>query len=165
MENERNKDAVPAETELRSIDWEEYTRLCRLIARRAKESFSPELVVGIAHGGVIVGATVASILHRDMFPIKFSRRVNARVLRKRFKVLVPPTAELKGKRVLLVDDSSNTGETLKEAMAQIKKFKPAAVFTAVLVRRGEFQPDSYAVYSKNHVVFPWQNENSTNRGR
>ncbi len=141
---------------IKKIDWEEYSRLCNLIAERTAEKFNPDVVVGIAHGGVIVGATVASILHKDMFPIKFSRRVNSRVVRKRSKLLVPPTADLGGKRIMLVDDSSESGETLKAALRTIKSLKPESVFTAVLVRRGEFQPDSYAIYSKNRVRFPWQ---------
>jgi len=144
------------EDKVRTIGWGEYQRLCKLLAKKVQELFDPEVVVGIAHGGVIVGATIATILSRDFFPIKFSRRVNASVVRKHSKLLVPPTAHLLGKRVLLVDDATVTGETMKAASSAIKKHGPAQVVCAVLVRRGAYEPDYAASYFAGKVTFPWQ---------
>ena len=141
---------------VRKIDWQEYSRLCKLIAERAKLDFQPEEIVGIARGGVIVGATIASLLKIDFFPIKFSRRVSEQVVRKHPKLLVPPTAHLETKRVLLVDDFCKTGETIRSALREINKLKPNIVASAVLVRAGQFQPDYYAIYSGGGVIFPWE---------
>jgi len=137
------------------MTWEEYSRLCRLLAKTVAAEFRPEVIVGIAEGGVIAGATISSLLHLDFFPIKFSRRVNDQVVRKRPKLLVPPTAHLEGKRVLIVDDASISGETLRSSIRQIQSLKPQALATAVLVRRGAYSPDYYATYSKKDVNFPW----------
>jgi len=145
----------------RHISWDEYSRLCRILARRISEDHKPGTVVGIAHGGVIVGATIATILGRDFFPIKLSRRVNSRVVRKRAKMLVPPTADLKGKEVLLVDDASRSGETLKSALKSIEGHGPSKIITAVLVRSGEYAPDYYASYSAGEVFFPWHLEDTS----
>ncbi len=142
----------------RRIDWEEYSRLCRLVVEKILEREQPETVVGIAHGGVIVGATVATILERDFFPIKFSRRVNSRVVRKRSKLLVPPTAHLEGKRVLLVDDAASSGQTLRAAQKEVAKHSPEKIITAVLVRSGVYEPDYSATYSMGDVLFPWMLE-------
>jgi hypoxanthine phosphoribosyltransferase len=140
----------------RKLDWEEYSRLCQLIAARARSELDPDAVVGIAKGGVVVGATVSSLLSKDFFPIKFSRRVNDRVVRKRPKLIVPPTAHLEGKKVLLLDDLSVTGETMKAAVRHIKTHRPREITTAVLVRQGNYSPDYYAIYSRQKVTFPWQ---------
>lgn len=148
---------------IRRIDWDEYSRLCRLIAKQIQERHQPETVVGIAHGGVIVGATVATILGRDFFPIKFSRRVNASVVRKHAKLLVPPTAHLENKRVLVVDDASFSGETMRAAVRAIKKLQPHKVITAVLVRRGAYEPDYAATYFAGEVRFPWQGEGNQDK--
>jgi uncharacterized protein len=137
------------------MTWEEYSHLCRLLARTVAEEFKPEVIVGIAEGGVIAGATISSLLHLDFFPIKFSRRVNDQVVRKRPKLLVPPTAHLEGKRVLIVDDASISGETMRAALHHIQQRSPLAVATAVLVRRGAYAPDYSATYSKKDVNFPW----------
>ena len=140
----------------RRINWEEYSRLVKLLAQRVQERFQPETVVGIAHGGVIVGATIATILRRDFFPIKFSRRVNAQVVRKHSKLLVPPTAHLEGKRVLLVDDVSYSGETMRAALEAIHRHHPRETVTAVLVRSGAYEPDFMATYFPGKVIPPWQ---------
>jgi len=139
----------------RRIGWNEYSNLCKLLADRIKQHDDPETVVGIAHGGVIVGATVATILGKDFFPIKFSRRVNARVVRKQSKLLVPPTADLEGKSVLLIDDASESGQTLKSAIQAIRKRGPSEIITAVLVRSGAYEPQFAATYFPGRVVFPW----------
>lgn len=143
---------------IRNISWEEYSTLCQMLSRKALERSAPETVVGIAHGGVIVGATVATILKKDFFPIKFSRRVNSQVVRKRSKLLVPPTAHLEGKSVLLVDDASYSGETLEAAKRAIKKHKPRELITAVLVQSGDYEPDIAASYFAGRVLFPWMIE-------
>jgi len=139
----------------RHIDWDEYSRLCQMLVKKIREIHKPETVVGIAHGGVIVGATIATILGKDFFPIKFSRRVNARVVRKRSKLLVPPTADLEGKRILVVDDASRTGETIKAAVSAIAAKKPKQIITAVLTRTGPYEPDYAATYFAGTAVFPW----------
>lgn len=151
-------DPGPAAKQVRRIDWDEYSRLCRLLANKIQKDRLPETVVGIAHGGVIVGATVATILGRDFFPIKFSRRVNARVVRKHVKLLVPPTAHLEGKVVLLVDDASMSGETMKAAVRAIKAHNPEEIITAVLVQTGAYEPDYVAAYFPGRAVFPWMIE-------
>ncbi len=145
----------------RVISWDEYSRLCRILARSISEDHKPGTVVGIAHGGVIVGATIATILGRDFFPIKLSRRINSRVVRKRAKMMVPPTADLTGKEVLLVDDASRSGETLKSAVKSIKGHGPAKIITAVLIRSGDYAPDYYASYSAGEVFFPWHLEDTS----
>ena len=142
--------------EPRKIDWPEYSRLCQLIADRVKNEFRPGEIVGIARGGVIVGATIASLLKIDFFPIKFSRKISEQVVRKHPKMMVPPTAHLEAKRILLVDDWSRSGETILAAIKEINKFHPEEIASAVLVRAGQFQPDYYAAYSQVPVIFPWE---------
>lgn len=152
-------------TKVRRIDWAEYSKLCQLLARKIKERYDPEVVVGIAHGGVIAGATIATILSRDFFPIKFSRRVNASVVRKHAKLLVPPTAHLEDRRVLVVDDASRSGETLTVAVRSINKYHPREVITAVLVSSGSYEPHYTGTYFAGAVIFPWQMQRDAGAGK
>ncbi len=156
MADAKTIETAAAADGVRRIDWDEYSRLCQMLAAKIQEFHQPETVVGIAHGGVIVGATIATILERDFFPIKLSRRVNAQVVRKRSKMLVPPTADLKGKSVLLLDDASRTGDTLKAAITAIQAKKPKELITAVLVRAGAYEPDFAATSFRGEVIFPWR---------
>jgi len=142
--------------ETRKIDWPEYGRLCKLLAGRLKSEFDPEEIIAIAGGGTVVGATIASILKIDLFPIKISMKVSEQVVRKQPKLTIPPTAHIEQKRVLLIDDRSLTGQSMREALKEVEKFHPTNVATAVLFRGGEYQPDYYAIFSFGAVVFPWE---------
>jgi len=147
--------------EPRKIDWPEYGRLCRLIAERVEQEFKPEEIVAIAGGGTVVGATVASLLKIDFFPLRYSLKVSEEVVRKQPKLSLPPTAHLEKKKVLLIDDSCKTGHTIREAIKEINKLNPYGVASAVLVRGGEFQPDYYAIFSFGPVIFPWEEEENS----
>ena len=48
------------------VEWPLYGELSRALALKVSRDFDPELVVGIANAGVIPGATIASILNRDI---------------------------------------------------------------------------------------------------
>jgi len=142
----------------RIIDWPEYGRLCKLIAERVGAEFKPEEIVAITGGGTVVGATIASLLKIDFFPLKVSVKVSDSVVRKHPKLTMPPTAHLEKKKVLLIDDWSVTGHTIHEAIKEINKLNPSEVASAVLVRGGEFQPDYYGIFSFGPVIFPWEQE-------
>ena len=67
--------------------------------------------------------------------------------------------DLKGKRVLLVDDLTDTGESLKVAVGYLKTLKPKEVRTAVLQhkKRSKFVPDYYAeeLEKWEWIIYPW----------
>src|SRR6266851_3619477 len=63
-----------------------------------------------------------------------------------------------GRRVLIVDETCDTGATMKLALNAVRELKPAAVKTAVSFRTGEFKPDFYALETDNFVILPWDRE-------
>jgi len=141
------------------LTWEEFGRITKDFAREVARVFKPELVVGIAKGGVIFGATVASVLRVDFFPIKLSRRILAEVVQQEPMFHIKPYAYAKDKTVLLVDDVSESGETIMIAKRAIEKFDPVDVKTATLARRsGGYKPDFCAIESDSFIVFPWEYE-------
>jgi len=120
------------------VDWPFFGELCRALALRIFREYDPELVVGIAKAGVIPGAVVASILQRDFASIAITREA--------------------GKRVLIVDETCDTGDTMKLALAAVRDLQPAAVKTAVSFRTGDYKPDFYALESENFIILPWDRE-------
>jgi len=74
--------------------------------------------------------------------------------------------ELKGRRVLIVDDVSASGETLKLAKRLALKAGARRMRTAALVSRPEaYAPDFSALVSDALVVFPWDYVPVTEDGR
>jgi hypoxanthine phosphoribosyltransferase len=66
--------------------------------------------------------------------------------------------EIKGKNVLLVDDVSDTGESLKEIKKYLLGLEPALLSTATLYIKpwSIFMPDYYASKTAAWIIFPWE---------
>jgi hypoxanthine phosphoribosyltransferase len=145
---------------IKELSWAEFDRLVQGIAREVKGSFKPEAVVGVVHGGVFVGGAIASALSLEFFPVRISRRSRDKASREgkpRLQGEMP--AELRGKRVLVVDDVASSGDTLELARALLAKVKAKAVATACLVCREDgYTPDYLALTTSGLVVFPWDYE-------
>jgi uncharacterized protein len=136
------------------VDWPFFGELCRALALRIFREYDPELVIGIAKAGVIPGAVVASILQRDFASIAITREASGA----RPTVIAGPPRIVAGKRVLIVDETCDTGDTMKLALAAVRELKPAAVKTAVSFRTGEYKTDFFALESDNFIILPWDRE-------
>ncbi|MFL5494510.1 MAG: phosphoribosyltransferase [Gemmatimonadales bacterium] len=136
------------------VDWPFFGELCRALALRVAHQYQPEIVLGIAKAGVIPGVVVASILQCEFSSMAVTRREAGAQ-----PVLVsgpPPT--IKGRRVLIVDETCDTGSTMKLALSEVRALKPAEVLTAVSFKTGEYTPDFHAFESESFIILPWDRE-------
>jgi hypothetical protein len=141
-----------------NVDWPLFGELSRALALRVARAFDPELVVGIATAGVVPGAAVAAILDRPFHSILVSRRYRSARPRATPAVLGAAPAEARGRRVLIVDETCDSGETLLLAIAAIVNAGATDVRTAVSFKTGEFEPDYYALETESTIVLPWDKE-------
>jgi hypoxanthine phosphoribosyltransferase len=145
------------EGELR-ITWEQFDALCRTLATMAS-GFNPQVIVGIAKGGVLPATVIASLLRREFYPIRLSRRHDDRIVREAPELLLGPPEAVAGQRVLLVDDMVATGETLDLARRACMDQGAAEVRTASLCTHGSGRrPDYVALVSDALIIFPWDRE-------
>lgn len=147
------------------ISWKEYGDIVRDLVKRAKDEFNPDCVIGNSKGGCIVGGTLAAILRVDFYPMRISRREKDRVVFKKPRVVVFPPGDVRGKKVLLVDDMSVSGETFKMAKEILTKKKPKEIKTLSLARhKDSFLPDFCGLSSDDCIAFPWDKWIYTKRG-
>ncbi len=75
------------------------------------------------------------------------------------RVRFPLAVEIRDKKVLVVDDVTDTGETLEHAIEYILSFSPREVRTAVLQHKSgsRFRPDYFAREEKEWrwIIYPW----------
>ena len=116
-------------TGVTEITWARFGELCKQLAL-AVAAYDPEIIVGIAKGGVLPAAVLASLLRREFYPIRLSRRHDDRIVRDRPALLTPMPAAVDGKRVIVVDDIAVKGETLRLAAQEALRLGAAAVKTA-----------------------------------
>ena len=152
------RDQSRAKTRIHELSWMEFDRSVQALARTIRQSYEPQAVVGVAHGGVFVGGALSSALGAEFFPVRISRRSRDKAVSKP-KLSGDMPQELKGKRVLIVDDVASSGDTLELATALARKAGAREVKTTTLVRRAEgFTPDFVALSTEALVVFPWDYE-------
>ena len=114
------------------------------------------MVVGIARAGVIPGAVIASMLRLDFYSMKISRRSWDDTIRERPEILSAEPRQLADRRVLIVDEITTSGDTLRLALAAVRDVHPAEVRTATsFSKTGGYQPDYSALTMNANVVFPW----------
>jgi uncharacterized protein len=136
------------------VDWPLFGELCRVLALKVFREYDPEVVIGIAKAGVIPGAVVASILQRDFASIGITRAAPGAAP----AVIAGPPRLVTGKRVLLVDETCESGSTMKLALAAVRELKPAELKTAVSFKTGSYKPDFYALENENFIILPWDLE-------
>jgi hypoxanthine phosphoribosyltransferase len=108
--------------------------------------------------GVIPGAVIAAILDREFHSIVVSRRYGAEAPRSTPVVLSAAPTAVYGKRVLLVDETCDSGETIRLAAKAIIDAGAREVRTAVGFRTGSFEPDFHSIATESTIVLPWDRE-------
>lgn len=151
---QRNAGSQP--TEFLDLSWEMFGELCRALALRVARDFDPDLVVGIARAGVFPGAVVASVLRKDFYALTISRREGGELVRERPAVLSAAPLQCQGRRILLVDEITSSGDTMRLGLASIRDRNPAEIRTATsFARHGGYQPDYVALQTDATIIFPW----------
>jgi hypoxanthine phosphoribosyltransferase len=146
----------PSALEYIEVDWAMFGELCRALALKVADDYSPEIIVGIARAGVIPAAVVASILRLDFYSMKISRKEGDETVRDRPEVMSAAPRQVAGKRVLIVDEITTSGDTLRLALAAVRDAHPSEVRTATsFARRTGYQPDYSALTMNAEVIFPW----------
>lgn len=146
-------------TDLLDLGWERMGEIVRDLTERIRRDFAPDVVVGIAKGGVIPGVIISSALSLDFFPIRLSTRKDEQVVRNVPELLVHPTSHLSGRKVLLVDDICITGRTLKLAVEAVQEAGALDVRTATLAAHGaSAKPGWCGILTDALILMPWDRD-------
>ena len=140
------------------MEWPLFGELSRALALKVSREYDPEIVVGIATAGVVPGAVVAAMLGKEFHSIMISRRYRAEETRDTPAVFSAAPAEVRDKRVLIVDETCDSGETMRLAVGSIVNAGASEVRTAVGFRTGPYQPDFHALATESTIVLPWDRE-------
>lgn len=144
---------------IEEISWERFAQLAATLS----EQIAPlqvDAVVGIARAGLFPATALACALRRDLYPVRVSRRVQDVVTHKNPRWIVDVSTEVAGKRVVVVDEMADTGETLALVAQRVREQGASRVFTAGLVRHSWASPppDFTALTSDALVIFPWDKQ-------
>ncbi|MGH7910435.1 MAG: phosphoribosyltransferase [Candidatus Dormibacteraceae bacterium] len=142
------------------LTWERFGEATRALATQvAEDGYRPDIVLAVARGGLMPAGAVAYLLGvKNVFTmnVEFYTGVDQRLP---MPVMLPPvldTVDIKGAKVLVVDDIADTGRTLElvqdfcrdhveDVRCAVLYAKPGSLVTCRYVWRSA---DSW-------ITFPW----------
>ncbi|HMQ34557.1 MAG TPA: phosphoribosyltransferase family protein [Chloroflexaceae bacterium] len=138
------------------IGWERFGALAARLSEQLAD-LGVDAVVGVARAGLFPATAVACALRLDLFPARATRRVRDVVTYQRPVWVVDVAEGVAGRRVAVVDEMADTGETLALVAARARARGAASVFTASLVSHSWASPapDVTAMVTDALVIFPW----------
>jgi uncharacterized protein len=152
------KHTVDASKGVLEIEWPFFGELSRGLALKVARAYDPELVIGVATAGVIPGAVIAAILGREFHSLVVSRKFHAAKARETPEVFGSAPKEVRGKRVLIVDETCDSGDTMRLAISAVDEAGAAEIRTAVAIRTGNYAPDFHSIATESTIILPWDRE-------
>ena len=140
------------------VEWPLFGELSRALALKVAREYDPDVVVGIATAGVVPGAVIAAILNREFHSMVVSRRWGSETVRESPAVLSAAPSSVRSRRVLIVDETCDTGDTIRLAVAAMVNAGAAEVRTAVAFQTGSYVPDFHALATESTIILPWDRE-------
>ncbi|AHC51265.1 phosphoribosyltransferase [Sulfolobus acidocaldarius SUSAZ] len=122
------------------------------------DNFVPDMIVSILTGGVIPAKLISDALgikNLKYVDIRFYKGVKDRENKPIVRAIY--VNDVEAKKVLVIDDVSDTGETLDFAGNIIAMFNPSVVRTATLFVKpwSRKYPDYYYKIIDKWIIFPW----------
>ena len=152
------KQSVDPSQGVLQVEWPLFGELSRALALKVAREYDPEVVVGVATAGVVPGAVIAAMLGCEFHSIMVSRKFRTETVRQTPAVFGAAPGEVRGRRVLIVDETCDSGETLRLAVASIVNAGATEVRTAVGFRTGSYEPDFHALATASTILLPWDRE-------
>lgn len=142
------------------MDWDMFYKLARQVADKINSSgYKPDVIVGLARGGWVLARVLCDFVGvKDLVSLKVEHWGVTATPDGTAKLKHQLNFDLTGKKVLVVDDITDTGESMKVAVDYIKTLKPSEVRTATLqhITSAKFKADYIGEEIEwVWVVFPW----------
>lgn len=148
--------------EIRS--WDNVHQLAGRVADQIKASgYKPDMIIGLARGGWVPSRALCDFLGvKDLVSLKVEHWGVTAAPDGKAVLKYPFEFDLKGRKVLIVDDITDTGESMVMAKKYVEELGPTEVRTATLmhITCSKFKADYVAevfdhVTNWTWVIFPW----------
>jgi len=147
------------------ISWDEIKKAVENIAEQIKKAeFEADYIIGIASGGIVPLGLLAKKMDIKNVLTVTARSYEEYKDTKQSELVVSylPKLDLKDKKILLVDELADSGETLKKlSLVMFEKYQPSELKTATLainIKNCKFKPDFSAIPVESWLIAPWDKD-------
>jgi len=142
------------------LTWQAFYDQSKKVAKKILDSdYRADIMVGLARGGWVLSRVLCDFLEiKDLVSLKVEHWGVTATPDGKAQIKYPFKIDLTGKKVIVVDDITDTGQSLKVATNYIKTLNPLEIKTATLMHidGSEFTPDFYGDKVEwKWYIFPW----------
>ncbi len=144
------------------VSWEEITDWCLILRHKIIESYSPDMIIGLSRGGLVPARMLSDYLWiKDLYAVKTEHWGITASKDGEARLQTPTNLPIRDRSVLVIDDITDTGGSMKLASDFIKAQGPADLRTATMLHidHSKFVPDFVAseISGKQWTwfIFPW----------
>ena len=142
------------------VSWDDIQRMSEKLAEMvARSGFKPDVVVAVSRGGFAPARIVCDFLDvKNLASVKIDYYTSVGVRGKEPVIVYPLNADVRGLRVLIVDDVADSGHSLQKAKAHVEELGASEVRTATLHYKpwSVIRPDYYVDETEDWIVYPWE---------
>lgn len=143
--------------ELIMVKWDEVEELCVKLFDVVKKDFEFDAIVAICRGGWVPARILSDISGNKN--IGSMRIESYRAIHKgEAKVTQDVSIPVEGKKILLVDDVADSGDSLILAKKYLMGKKPLEIKTATLHYKpgSKIKPDYFIDSTEKWIIYPWE---------
>jgi uncharacterized protein len=140
-----------------------WNQIYKLLLKQADKirdcGFKPDFIVGVCRGGWVPARLLSDFLdNSNLASLRVECYVSVGKSKSAPELTQCLSADVAGKRVLVVDEVADSGKSLNLAVAHVVERGACEVKTATLYYKSKsiFKPDFYEVETTCWVVFPWE---------
>jgi hypothetical protein len=145
------------------VTWDEIDIWAKNVVTKIRAAgFKPDMVVALIRGGLVPARLICDHLHlKNLFAVKVEHWGITAQADMKAKLVQGLDLDLKGKKILVVDDITDTGESMILSTDHLRTKGPAVMKSATLlhIEHSKFEPDFYDVFVPKEkwtwFIFPW----------
>jgi hypoxanthine phosphoribosyltransferase len=152
------------ELEFLYLTWSDIQRLSEKTADKIiEDGFTPDLIIAVSRGGFDPARIISDQLDiRKLASLQIIYYSGVNKKKKKPEILYPLNAKIKGLKVLVVDDVSDSGNSLISVKKYVLAKGVDAVKIATLHHKpwSKYKPDYYAEEVDKWIIYPWESRES-----
>ena len=136
-----------------------YSMLLRQAAHIRQRGFKPDVIVGVSRGGWLPARVLSDLLENpNLANVKTECYVGIGAAGNKPTLTQRVSANVTGKRVLIVDEVADSGGSLQLVKEHVQGQGATQVQTATLYYKPQsaFKPDYYEKETDRWIIFPWE---------
>jgi len=158
---------LASELEFEIPSWHQiYELLLNLASTVRKSGFEPEIIVGVSRGGWPPARVMSDLLENPKLAnVAAEFYIGVAETNGKPVITQPVSVSVKGKKVLVVDDVADTGESLRLVRSHLEEQGATEVKTATIYYKpwSVIIPDYYEKETRSWIIFPWERKETVRK--